>query len=148
VTMSAYSYPKFVDLLGSAPPCPSPCYRSEVLVSGPSLISPQNPGAVGKNPPAPPERRNHEITQITEGSPLSGGFGLSVWCVRGDETLARLPLRAQDGCEGASFMACAHIEGGEVHSPSVAAIAGAFYASISLFEQDPSRIGFSFEPRL
>jgi hypothetical protein len=45
-------------------------------------------------------------------------------------------------------MACAHIEGGEVHSPSVAAIAGAFYASISLFEQDPSRIGFSFEPRL
>ena len=75
-------------------------------------------------------------------------FGLSVWCVRGDETLARLPLRAQDGCEGASFMACAHIEGGEVHSPSVAAIAGAFYASISLFEQDPSRIGFSFEPRL
>jgi hypothetical protein len=68
--------------------------------------------------------------------------------VRGDETLARLPLRAQDGCEGASFMACAHIEGGEVHSPSVAAIAGAFYASISLFEQDPSRIGFSFEPRL
>lgn len=99
-------------------------------------------------PPAPPERRNHEITQITEGSPLSGGFGLSVWCVRGDETLARLPLRAQDGCEGASFMACAHIEGGEVHSPSVAAIAGAFYASISLFEQDPSRIGFSFEPRL
>jgi hypothetical protein len=68
--------------------------------------------------------------------------------VRGDETLARLPLRAQDGCEGASFMACAHIEGGEVHSLSVAAIAGAFYASISLFEQDPSRIGFSFEPRL
>lgn len=55
MTMSAYSYPKFVDLLGSAPPCPSPCYRSEVLVSGPSLISPQNPGAVGKNPPAPPK---------------------------------------------------------------------------------------------
>lgn len=98
-------------------------------------------------PPQTPERRNHEVTQITEGSPLSGGFGLSVWCVRG-ETLARLPLRAQDGCEGASFVACAHIEGGEVHSPSVAAIAGAFYASISLFEQDPSRIGFSFEPRL
>jgi hypothetical protein len=65
--------------------------------------------------------------------------------------MKRLPayrFRAQDGCEGASFMACAHIEGGEVHSPSVAAIAGAFYASISLFEQDPSRIGFSFEPRL
>lgn len=88
MTMSAYSYPKFVDLLGSAPPCPSPCYRSEVLVSGPSLISPQNPGAVGKNPPAPPERRNHEITQITEGSPLSGGFGsLSGVCA----AMKRLP---------------------------------------------------------
>lgn len=102
----------------------------------------------GKTPLHPPKGEITKSLKSLRVQPLSGGFGLSVWCVRGDETLARLPLRAQDGCEGASFMACAHIEGGEVHSPSVAAIAGAFYASISLFEQDPSRIGFSFEPRL
>ena len=49
----------------------------------------------GKPPLHPPKGEITKSLKSLRVHPLSGGFGLSVWCVRGDETLARLPLRAK-----------------------------------------------------